>query len=125
MNIKEIIDFIQQQLKPIPPARWTVTSADGGNYTVTSHKVGVDASRGPWVKFEYTDGTNPKEIQGYQTWNKGDRIKYGPDGNMRECDDDDLSFTAATNGAGLLMIVKFHFEQDGDVFAIRFQGQSA
>jgi hypothetical protein len=60
-------------------------------------------------------------------WHRGsDRIQFGPVGAMAEGDDDRLTFTGAADlpDAKLLVIVKFTFEQNEQLFAYRFVGKS-
>ena len=112
--------------KEIPKDRWHGESASGKPIEVLEHRAGVDFGRGPWVKFKFSEGGEERELQGYRTWHKGDRIQFGPAGAMAECDDDDLGYTAAADldGAKLLVILKFKFEQGGKPFSYRFEGKA-
>jgi hypothetical protein len=122
----EFIEYARNAFKEIPKDRWVGSSASGQEIEILEHKAGVDFGRGPWVKFKFKEGGQEKEVQGYRTWSKGDRIKYGASGAMKECDDDDLGYTAAANldGAKLLVILKFKFEQDEKPFSYRFEGKT-
>lgn len=129
ITILELLDYARKQLKPLPANRWT-GSGDGKDLTISAHTVGLDISRGPWLKFEFTfDGDATKyEVQGYKTWSKGDRIKFGPKGKMKECDDDHLDFRAAVDLDAMAgdVIVKFSFIQEDTVHhSLRFVGKVA
>lgn len=122
----EFIDYARKAFKELPADRWTAISASGQTVQVIEHKAGVDFGRGPWVKFKFKEGSDEHEMQGYRTWSKGDRIKFGKPGKMTECDHDDLEYTSAADlpGAKLLIILKFSFEQDGALHSYRFEGKS-
>lgn len=126
ITIIDILEYAKKQLHVIPPADWKGTSHSGADITVTGHSVGIDLSRGPWVKFHFTEGGEAREIQGFRTWNHGDRIKFGPDKHMKECDSDKLAFTGALDAGNreLDVIVRFSFDQDENPFVYRFVGKS-
>jgi hypothetical protein len=121
----DFLEYAKGKFKELPANRWTGASA-AGDITVTDHRAGVDLSRGPWVKFTFKDSDgHEKELQGYKTWNRGDRIKFGIRGSVDEVDDDQVSFTAAAQveGIALVVIIKFHFEKEGKPRAYRFEGR--
>lgn len=121
------LDYAKRHFKELPADRWEGSSASGQPIVITEHRAGVDFSRGPWVKFKFTEGGVKKEIQGYRTWSKGDRIRSGPEGSMKEADDDQIDYSAAgdiQDGPKLLIILKFKFEQDEKPFSYRFVGKS-
>jgi hypothetical protein len=122
----EFLEYARKAFKEIPKDRWQGSSASGKPVVVLEHHAGVDFGRGPWVKFKFKEGADEKELQGYRTWHKGDRIKFGPAGGMKECDDDHLDYTGAADidGAKVKVILKFKFDQDGAPFSYRFEGKS-
>jgi hypothetical protein len=128
ITVLELIDYARQQLKPLPADRWK-GSGNGKALNVKEHRIGLDASRGPWVKFQFTFEGEAQvyEVQGYKTWKRGDRIKFGPAGAMKECEDDDLEFRAALNLEEVSgdVIVKFSFEQNESAHSLRFAGKMA
>lgn len=124
MPTNEILEYVKSHAKELPAARWKGTSASGKKIVISEHHAGVDWGRGPWVKFVFKEGTEERELQGYRTFNKGDRIKFGAKGKTKECDDDQIDYTAATDvmDQKLKVILKFTFEQDGKLFKYRFEG---
>ncbi len=130
-----VLDYVLKQFKLLPAHRWTCTNAAGDALKVTEHTAGFDWQRGPWIKFKFEENGQEMEIQGYMS--KKERIKFGPKGAMKECDNDDIDFAMAgdvdpsavpeLNAAGLiklLVIAKFFFTQEGKAFAYRFVGHT-
>lgn len=120
----ELLNYAREHFKELPADRWKGQSHSGLPIKVTDHKAGVDLSRGPWVKFAFTEGQAEREIQGYVTWKKGDRIKL--DG--KEADDDDVTFDASATGmppdTSLNVIIKLSGETGGNNFKYRFEGKT-
>lgn len=124
LTVIDILEYAKGHLRPIPADRWKGTG-NGTDLTITDHTVGIDLARGPWVKFKFTENGTKRAIQGYRTWKNGDRIKFGNEGDKKECDNDDMDFKGAVNGTEVDVICKFHFEQEGQPFSYRFVGKSS
>ncbi|MBC8065786.1 MAG: hypothetical protein H7Y17_13220 [Chlorobia bacterium] len=126
MDIFDLVEYARKQIKPLNADRWTAKSHSGKSIKVTGHSVGIDISRGPWIKFAIEEDGKALEVQGYESWNGSDRIKFGAKGKTKECEEDRIAFTGAVDLASqaVNIIVRLTFEQDDLPYVYRFEGKT-
>lgn len=126
MDIFDLVEYARKQIKPLNPDRWTAKSHSGKPIKVTGHSVGIDISRGPWIKFVIEEDGKELEVQGYESWNGSDRIKFGAKGKTKECEEDRIMFTGAADleGKAVNIICRLTFEQAEAPYVYRFEGKT-
>lgn len=126
MDIFDLVEYARRQIKPLNPDRWNAKSHSGKPIKVTGHSVGIDISRGPWIKFVIEEDGKELEVQGYESWNSSDRIKFGAKGKTKECEEDRISFTGAIDlsSQAVNIIVRLSFEQGDLPYVYRFEGKT-
>lgn len=126
MDIFDLVEYARKQVKTLNPDRWTAKSHSGKPILVKGHSVGIDLSRGPWIKFQIEEDGKDLEVQGYESWNGSDRIKFGAKGKMKECEEDRILFTGALDvgNKAVNIIVRLAFEQGDLPYVYRFEGKT-
>lgn len=126
MDIFDLVEYARKQVKTLNADRWTAKSHSGKPIKVTGHTVGIDLARGPWIKFSFEEDGKAFEVQGYESWNGSDRIKWGAKGKTKECEEDRITFTGAIDVAkqAVNIIARLSFEQDDVPYVYRFEGKT-
>ena len=126
MDIFDLVEYARKQVKTLNPDRWAAKSHSGKEIKVTGHSVGIDLSRGPWIKFVIEEDGKELEVQGYESWNGSDRIKFGVKGKAKECEEDRITFTGAVNlgNQAVNIIARLTFEQGDIPYVYRFEGKT-